>query len=490
MGAVARHPSTVRLPRLPHGAIVAALLVLVIAPAGALRLEEANDRPGHASADERAYVQLASDLRLTGNYGGPSMAHPLHWAPGAPVLFALADVLSGHAIADQIDARAARRAQAVVGALTVAAAFALAALIAGAWAGLAAATAVAFYPPMVAATSQLTSEPLGALAVTTALGAVAWAWSRGRVAGFAAAGAAVGLACLVRADVLLAALLLGPAVGLLHARRIGWRGGLAAGCATLVGVLGVVGPWSAWASRRDRTFVPITDGGATTLFVGTYLPGHGTIFGLKHALAREASRAHPSIRHKPVFRLPEKVFLDAVAARHPKLQRDAAISAEVHRNLRVYLLGHPGAFARMTATKVWRMWAFPFRGTFHRASTPTLWLHRALVALALVGLLGGLVRRREPMIGLILVTLGVTAALDVAFVAEARHAFRLMPALLAAGAGGWALLAARGVGGPTPDRPVARHAAASRRIARAWRSALARESGPGASSTTNAGRPG
>ena len=89
------------------------------------------------------------------------------------------------------------------------------------------------------------------------------------------------------------------------------------GCATLVGLLAVVGPWSAWASRRERTFVPITDGGPTTLFVGTYLPGHGTIFGLKHALAREAMRVHPSIRHKSVFRVPEKVFLDAVAARHP-----------------------------------------------------------------------------------------------------------------------------------------------------------------------------
>ena len=59
--------------------------------------------------------------------------------------------------------RAARRAQAVVGAHG-GAAFALAALIAGAWAGVAAAVAVAFYPPMIAATTQLTSELLGALA--------------------------------------------------------------------------------------------------------------------------------------------------------------------------------------------------------------------------------------------------------------------------------------------------------------------------------------
>jgi 4-amino-4-deoxy-L-arabinose transferase-like glycosyltransferase len=433
-------PSFGRLP-LGRGMVVAAVLGLVVAGAMALRLEAADDRPGHASADERAYVRLASDLRLTGNYGGPSMAHPLHWAPGAPALFALADVISGHPVARRIDERAARRAQAVVGALTVAAAFALAALIAGAWAGLAAAAAVAFYPPMVGATAQLTSEPLGALAVTAALAAVAWAWSRCRAVGFAAAGAAVGLACLVRADVLLAALILGPAIGVLHARRAGWRGGLAVGCATLVGVVAVVGPWSLWASRRDRTFVPITDGGAATLFVGTYLPGNGTIFGLKHALAREALRVHPSIRHRAVFRLREKVFLDAVAARHPRLSREAAISAELHRNLRVYLLGQPVAFARMLATKAWRMWAFPFRGSYRRLDATTLWVHRALLVVALAGLLGGLIRRRSPILGLALLAVGATAALDTVFVAEARHAFRLMPSLLAAGAGGWALLA-------------------------------------------------
>jgi len=43
----------------------------------------------------------------------------------------------------------------------------------------------------------------------------------------------------------------------------------------------------------------------------------------------------------------------------------------------------------------------------------------------------------------VLVAIGVTTAVDIAFVAEARHAFRLTPALLAAGASGWALAAGR-----------------------------------------------
>jgi hypothetical protein len=87
------------------------------------------------------------------------------------------------------------------------------------------------------------------------------------------------------------------------------------------------------------------------------------------------------------------------------------------------------------------MWAFPFRGSFGHTDAATVWLHRALVALALIGLLAGLALRRSAPIGLVLVALGVTAVVDIAFVAEARHAFRLMPALIAAGAAGWALVA-------------------------------------------------
>jgi hypothetical protein len=143
-----------------------------------------------------------------------------------------------------------------------------------------------------------------------------------------------------------------------------------------------------------------------------------------------------------VFRIPEKEVMDAVAARHPGLSRDAAISAELHRNLRVYLLGHPVAFAGMLARKAWRMWAFPFQGTFHRVGAATVWLHRGLVVLALAGLLGGVFVARSAVLGLVLVALSTNAALNLAFVSEARHAFRLMAALLAAGAAGWVLMAA------------------------------------------------
>src|SRR5690349_1337994 len=90
------------MPHPPRGVTVAALLAALIALAAMLRLEQAGDRPGHPSADERAYVRLATDLRVNGSYGDPGTRHPLHWAPGAPLLFAAADAITGRAPGDRI----------------------------------------------------------------------------------------------------------------------------------------------------------------------------------------------------------------------------------------------------------------------------------------------------------------------------------------------------------------------------------------------------
>ncbi|MGZ4268225.1 MAG: hypothetical protein ACXVSX_03345 [Solirubrobacteraceae bacterium] len=419
------------------------LLVAILIPAALLRFEVAADRSHHASADEKAYVAVAAGLRQHGVYGSQQLKHPFHWAPGAPALFAVSDLVSGHRADGRIDVRAARRGQAVVGTLTVVAAFGLAALLAGAWAGLAAAAAVAFYPPMIDATSALISETLGAFAICAALVVVVWAWRSGGGWRMFAAGVALALACLVRADVLLGALAVALAIGILRWRRDGRGPGLRSAAAVLAGLLVLLVPWSVYASRRERTFVPITDGGASTLFVATYLPGHGTIYGLKHALLPELVRLNPRYRHVPIQRIPSSRFLDAVAMRHPKLGRNAAITKELRRNLRVYVLGHPWAFTKLTVKKVWRMWNAPFRGSYHRYTTATLWVHRGLLALALLGVLGALWRRRTRALLLVLVAVVVVAIVDIAFVAEARHAFRLMPSVLAAGAAGWALLLAR-----------------------------------------------
>ena len=437
-----RPPWSSRIP-LSRSWVAGILLGALLVTALLLRLDAAGDRAHKPSADERSYVAVAAGIRHQGVYGSPQLKHPFHWAPGTPALFALADAVGGHSASDTIDRRAARDAQAIVGTLTVAAAFALAALLAGPWAGVAAAAGVVFYQPMIDATSPLVSETFGAFAIVAALAALAWAWRGGGAARAALAGLALGAACRVRADVLLAALAAVALLGALRWRASGRGPGLRAGGAALAGLLVLLVPWSVFASRRARAFVPITDGGASTLFIATYLPGHGTIFGLKRSMRAELVRRHPGYRNRPIRQIPSMRFLDVVAERHPGLGRDAAISKELSRNLRVYVLGHPLQFARMTAGKVWRMWGAPFHGSFRRSTSADVWVHRLLVALALLGLLGGLWRRRSGGLALTAVAIAVVAAVDIAFVAEPRHAFRLMAGLLAAGAAGWALLLAR-----------------------------------------------
>jgi hypothetical protein len=430
-----------RQPALQKLAVLTALVVLV-AVGGAVRDETTTDRHSPPVADERAYVRLATDLRRYGTYGDPGLAHPFHWAPGTPALFAAAE-----AVSSPVDRRgplpdADRHAQAAVSAAAIAAAFALAALLAGPLPGLAAAAVVAIYPPMVETSAVLVSEPLGALTLLLAGLALVWAW-RGPAARFLLAGAALGLACLVRADLLLPALLAGPLVALLARRDVGGRAALARGACVLAALVLVLAPWIAYASRRDGTFVPITDGGASTLYVATSLQGGGTIFGLKHALAPEVRRRHPLLRGEPAFRIPSTTVFDTIAARHPRVSRDAAIRKELHRNLTA-IAHRPLAYAGLEAAKLWRMWGSYYHAIPHRHRLASfVWLHRVIVALALAGVLVGLVRTRRPELALLLALLLAATAVNVVFVAEARHAARLVPTLAAVGAAGWALTVRR-----------------------------------------------
>ena len=61
------------------------------------------------------------------------------------------------------------------------------------------------------------------------------------------------------------------------------------------GVL-VVAPWVGYASVRSHSLVPVVETDATTLLVGTYLPGDGRTTGFKRALAGETRARFPSCR--------------------------------------------------------------------------------------------------------------------------------------------------------------------------------------------------
>jgi hypothetical protein len=142
----------------------------------------------------------------------------------------------------------------------------------------------------------------------------------------------------------------------------------------------------------------------------------------------------------PAGKIRAAVVLNTVAAGYPERGREAALRAAVRHNLQTYALGQPFRFAGMELSKTWRMWGNPYHPTHRPAFALVPWLHRLLVALALAGLLAALAITRRPILALVLLALVMTTATDVAFVAEPRHGFRLLPALLAAGAAGWALL--------------------------------------------------
>ena len=83
-----------RLPFILVGAPVAALAfaaLVVLLSFGLNARVAADPRNDYQSADERSYGKLAVDLVDNHGYGSAStkMREPLHWPPGAPVLFAV-----------------------------------------------------------------------------------------------------------------------------------------------------------------------------------------------------------------------------------------------------------------------------------------------------------------------------------------------------------------------------------------------------------------
>jgi hypothetical protein len=329
------------------------------------------------------------------------------------------------------------------------------------WPAVVATALVALYPPLSVITGDMASEPLGALTLAVAVLAFSWA-ATGRVAWarWALTGAALGAAMLVRADLLV----LPPVMALLAAgllwRREGARRALAAPAVMLVAVAVVMAPWAAYASARKSEPVLITTSSWSSLYVGTYLPGDGRMFGLREALGDEARAYNPRFRDIPNRNLRAEWVLDAVAGRHPELERDEALKRETLDNLRDYALGQPLDFAAMQVSKLGRMWFDYNRGTHRNARWWILAVHLVLAAAGLAGLLWGLRRTWHPALWAILTVSLVVTAVNSSFVSEARHNVRLMPLLIAGGVAGVVLARRAALTAPVdPARPAGRGSA-------------------------------
>lgn len=454
-----------------------ALLVVVVA-GGALRFNAAASPTDYQSKDERSYALLAKDLVLKHKYGVRGMKDPVHWVPGAPVLFATAYYFDREPPpTERPDVPAAYPWQATIGTLLILATFAFALVLAGPIAGLIAATVVAFYPPLINASADLLSEPLGALLATLALTVtVLAAQDPGRYRWRAVlAGLLFAATVLTRADLALLPLVAAAALAgaaWMAARRstlepeaaavaspatdppsaAGERvrttarrrrlplGARAAGLAVapfLVALLLGVLPWTVYASNEAGSFVPLSNGGGSNLFIGTYLPGEGKLFGTKKALAEETKRRFPELRSvRGYFQIRSQEVIKTVALRRPELAPEAALKAEGLANLRRYALGQPIAFAEMMAKKVWRLWGGYSVGSDDRRVASVLTYHLSFVVLGFTALLVGLVVTRRKLLLLPAGALLYVSALNAILVSESRHNLTLMPTLACGGAAG------------------------------------------------------
>ncbi|CAB4857413.1 unannotated protein [freshwater metagenome] len=438
-------------------AVLIALSVIVLA-GFALRAAQAADPGRYISSDERSYARLAVSIAEHGSYQPAGARDPWHWAPGAPALFAAAHFVAPGADGDGSpqQLRSAVWAQALGGTALIVAVFLLAAGLAGPLAGLLAAGLIAFYPPLIRATGDLISEPLGALTLTLAMLAVLAAWRAPSLRRVSLAGAALGVALLVRADLLILPPILGACWALGARGRTGGRAALGQGALLAVLPLLVVLPWSAYASAKAERFVPVASSGPSTLFVGTYLPGDGGMSGVREELQLYVRRNLTNLHDVRTANIPGAYVIRAyIRERHPEIvpgphraipedKLRAAIAFEARRNIKTYALRQPLAFLAMDARKAGRMWAGPYTGRYGARSGWVRAWHLALVGLAVAGALAGLLlaRRLRGELALLLLPVLVGTFISAIFVAQARHNLKLLPLLVVAGAAG-AVLAAR-----------------------------------------------
>jgi hypothetical protein len=408
------------------------ILLGIIAGGGLLRVLAAAGHSAHVSADQRAYTQLASAIADHGRYAAHGLSGSFHWPPGAPVLFAIAERVGLSPYVSQV----------VVATLLIPAAALVAGLAGGRRAALIAAVVVALYPPLFNSPGELLSEPLGALLLALGIGAAGLGLRRGRAVALLPCGALLGLAVLTRADMLLVPLLVAAVVFAYASRREGARHGVASAGALLAAAACAVLPWIAFVATQKHQLVPVSTGGGSNLFIGTYLPGHGTIFGLKHAFGPTMRARVPSLRGEPDFRIPEQAILSYVARGH-RGHADSYLRSRGLVNAAHYATTRPADFAGMLASKAGRLWLDYTHGSLRRSGTLARAGHLALVAAALAGLVVALRRRASPELVTTAGLLILATVLNALLVSEPRHLLPLLPLLFAGGAVGAAGLRRR-----------------------------------------------
>jgi 4-amino-4-deoxy-L-arabinose transferase-like glycosyltransferase len=413
---------------------LALLAILMLIVAGSALRAGAIGGDKRVSADEQGYGADANRLLADRPYAS------FKWAPGTPVLFALATRLSGHQSL-RVVPHAHGPAQDMQLVLEIATLLLIAWVawsLAGPWGAVIAVGLAALYIPLILITRTYLSEPFGGLMFIAALFAATRARTRGMWA-VALAGVVAGVALLARNDLGVGLAVIGVALGL--SARPHWRPALLrTGCFAVCALL-VATPWLIYASGREGRFVPITTSGPNALFIGTYLPGHGEQYATMQAFKGEVCRRlpaqckfYPGHGAAPMFQL--------IAARYPHKSEVQAVTQADYDNLDKYALGQPVAFAKMLWHKFWHVWSYPWsggNGAKHPDTSRTQ--HVIFVGLAWLGLLGGALFTRRWALVTALFALLAVSALDTLFVGQPRDNVKLTPLLFTyGGAGLWLLV--------------------------------------------------
>ncbi|MGE4428233.1 MAG: hypothetical protein AB7G37_17405, partial [Solirubrobacteraceae bacterium] len=376
-----------RLRLVPKSAWLALLIVLLIG--GGIRADQAINHvpPQELSSDAQSYMTISQHLATTGNYSGLNgFVKALHWPPATAHVFRIAyEIAPGDRPAYRNDVNPLHWAQFGISTLTIVVVFLLGWILGGPWAGVATAALVAFYPPLAWAPSNLLSEPLGALMLSSALTAVALAWRTGIRWWWATAGSLFGGVLLTRTDLLFVPPVLAVLALVVLGNTVGWRKGVESAALLVVMCVIVVLPWTIYASGKAEKFVPITTGGGSAFFVGTFLDGNGSTFDMKYVLQDEIRAKHPEYADTDYKQIPAELVLNEVAARHPDLDRDEALLKEARENLRDAVLGRPNELAGLMVFKLGKMW---LRATLGGSSTKKPVLRTGHVVLVLVTFLG------------------------------------------------------------------------------------------------------
>jgi 4-amino-4-deoxy-L-arabinose transferase-like glycosyltransferase len=262
--------------------------------------------------------------------------------------------------------------------------------------------------------TDLITEPLGSFLLLVAAGVLGFALidPKGREHTFRwslVAGTLLGLSIMTRPDFLLQ-----PGVWalvVLIVWRESWRKKFEVVGALAITVFIVMAPYCFWASNKANQLVTPTTSGATTYWVGTYLPGGGTTDGAKAQLKPEIYRRVPSVRNEKNPGADSMILM--LRRRHPDIaKRDDAIRLELRKNIRKYAFGQPVAFSRMMAKKPWLMWRQPYKGHAYERSWWGNTLHIPTFIGAIIAVLGFFwLRRKNFMVALVGSTLIVGTAI-------------------------------------------------------------------------------